>query len=86
VFNAGGQEIELEDLLLVAHLPSDTPCANPVKDSMATKLIDASTDCLAVIYGPTSLKGRLERATTRFAELLAQHSGGQVIGAEAGSR
>jgi DNA/RNA-binding domain of Phe-tRNA-synthetase-like protein len=78
VFNSGGQEIELEDLLLVAHLPSDTPCANPVKDSMATKLIDASTDVLAVLYAPPSLRDRLSRATQRFAEALDRYSGGRT--------
>ena len=78
VFNAGGQEIDLEDLLLISHLPSDTPCANPVKDSMSTKLIDASTDVLAVLYAPPSLQRSLERATQRFKELLDAYGGGRV--------
>jgi DNA/RNA-binding domain of Phe-tRNA-synthetase-like protein len=78
VFNAGGQEIDLEDLLLVSHLPSDTPCANPVKDSMATKLVDASTDVLAVIYSPPSLGAALARATERFAAALDAYGGGKV--------
>jgi DNA/RNA-binding domain of Phe-tRNA-synthetase-like protein len=78
VFNSGGQEIDLEDLLLVSHLPADVPCANPVKDSMATKLIDASSDVLAVIYAPLSLKPLLSRATDRFASALDAWSGGKV--------
>ncbi len=78
VFNSGGQEIDLEDLLLVSHLPADVACANPVKDSMATKLTDASKDVLAVLYAPPSLRDRLTRATERFADALNRWSGGKV--------
>lgn len=70
VFNSAGQEIDLQDLLLVACLPADSPCANPVKDSMATKLTDESTDVLAVIYAPVSHMERLKQATGRFVEAL----------------
>ncbi len=75
VFNPGGQRIELEDLLLVAHLPPDTACANPVKDSMATKLVDASTDVLAVLYAPVTLEEPLTAATRHFAESLLAWGG-----------
>ena len=57
VFNAGGQAIALEDLLLLARLPGDTPCANAVKDSLATKLTPESRDVLAVVYAPLSAGG-----------------------------
>lgn len=75
VFNSGGQEIDLQDLLLVSRQPNDAPCANPVKDSMATKLTDESTDVLAVIYAPSSLLEHLESATARFAEALKAWGG-----------
>jgi DNA/RNA-binding domain of Phe-tRNA-synthetase-like protein len=73
VFNAAGQSIELEDLLLVAMLPEDLPCANPVKDSMATKLDAAARDVLAVVYAPASMQDALRRATQELAVLLAEH-------------
>lgn len=81
VFNAGGQEIDLEDLLLVSHLPADVACANPVKDSMATKLVEASSAVLAILYAPTSLRDRLDRATRRFGAALLAYSGGEVLAA-----
>ena len=71
VFNQAGQTIELQDLLLVARMPEDEPCANPVKDSMATKLSDASTDVLAVVYGPHDLRDVVQAAAARFAESLS---------------
>lgn len=79
VFNAGGQTIELEDLLLVAHQPGDQPCANPVKDSMATKLTEASRDVMAVLYAPASLRAELEAATAAFAEALGRHGGAAEV-------
>ena len=61
VFNASGQVIELQDLLLVAALPEDRPGATPVKDSMATKLDGAAKNVLAVVYAPASLAEELAR-------------------------
>lgn len=71
VFNSAGQIIELTDLLLVARLPEDEACANPVKDSMATKLDDAARDVLAVLYAPAELRPALGVATQQMAEALA---------------
>ena len=68
VFNSVGQRIELQDLLLVARGSADAPCANPVKDSMDTKLGEAPSDVMAVIYSPGALADRLEQAGRRFAE------------------
>lgn len=75
VFNTAGQMIDLEDLLLVAALPADVPCANPVKDSMRTKLVDGSSDVMAVLYAPRGLLGLLEEATEHFAHALADWGG-----------
>lgn len=72
VFNSAGQIIELEDLLLVAHQPGDVACANPVKDSMATKLGEGAKDVLAVIYAPASLADVAETAAREFAETLKE--------------
>lgn len=70
IFNAAGQVIELEDLLLIARLPDDLPCANPVKDSLATKLDERSRDVLAVIYAPTALDRLVREASSHFERAL----------------
>jgi DNA/RNA-binding domain of Phe-tRNA-synthetase-like protein len=62
VFNRSGQEMDLEDLLLVSTLPDDTARANPVKDSMATKLTPTASNVVAVLYGPVSLRRQVEAA------------------------
>lgn len=74
VFNASGQVIDLEDLLLVASLPEDRPGTNPVKDSMATKLDGAAKNVLAVVYAPASLAEVLAGATTALCEELAREA------------
>ncbi|MCK6545246.1 hypothetical protein L6R52_05210 [Myxococcota bacterium] len=75
VFNSAGQVIELADLLLVARLPEDEPCANPVKDSMATKLNDASTDVMSVLYAPAGLAATVATATKQFEDALVRWGG-----------
>jgi DNA/RNA-binding domain of Phe-tRNA-synthetase-like protein len=75
VFNAAGQSIDLWDLLLVAHLPSDAPCANPVKDSMATKVSPITRDALAIVYAPRSLEAGLAAALTAMGDALRRWSG-----------
>jgi DNA/RNA-binding domain of Phe-tRNA-synthetase-like protein len=81
VFNGAGQTIELEDLLLVARLPDDAPTANPVKDSLATKLDERATAVLAVLYAPAALSTVLERATEAMAARLAAEGGATAVGA-----
>ena len=78
VFNATGQEIGLHDLLLVATKPTDLPCANPVKDSMRTKLTNDTTNALAVVYGPASLQSLVREACAELAELYQQFGGPQI--------
>ncbi len=75
VFNPAGQTIELEDLLVVARLPEDEACANPVKDSMATKLSDRSTDVMAVLFAPPGLSAQLAVAAQAFEEALKTWGG-----------
>jgi len=79
VFNASGQRIELEDLLLVARLPDDRPCATPVKDSMETKLAEGSRNVMAVLYAPPGLRGRLADATSAFERALEQWAGAASV-------
>ena len=79
VFNSANQEIDLEDLLVVTRLPEDVPTANPVKDSMATKLGDRPKDVLAVVYGPMALLEQLRTATEQFAELVRAHCPAEAV-------
>jgi DNA/RNA-binding domain of Phe-tRNA-synthetase-like protein len=78
VFNSAGQTIDVEDLVVVARIPDDEPCANPVKDSMMTKLGDRSTDVMAVLYSPVQRTVDLARATETFAEALKAWGGAQA--------
>lgn len=76
VFNPSGQVLDLEDLLLVAKLPEDEPCASPIKDSQATKTHGESRDVLAVLYAPSLLRPAAEGGARRMAALLAGACGG----------
>jgi DNA/RNA-binding domain of Phe-tRNA-synthetase-like protein len=78
VFNSAGQRIDVEDLVVVARLPADEPCATPVKDSIATKLDDQSTDVMAVLYAPLHRTVDLARATEMFEEALKVWGGAQT--------
>ena len=78
VFNAGGQEIALRDLLLVARASDDRPFANPVKDSMETKLRPESSRVMAVLYGPRDLVDRVERAVESFGARVNAYGGPRV--------
>lgn len=78
VFNAGGQTIDLVDLLLTAKMPADEACANAVKDSMATKLGPGAKDVLAVIYAPVSRVMDCEHAAKALAELYEKRTHARV--------
>lgn len=78
VFNPAGQTIDLRDLLLVARLPADEPCVNPIKDAMITKVNDQTREVMAVLYAPVSLREALANATARFARLLQEHAGAEI--------
>jgi len=88
VFNSAGQEIDLQDLLLVCARRDGAwvPCGNPVKDSMAGKLKEDTGSALGVIYGSQECEpGRAMAAhVERFAALLKEFAGakdvhGQVV-------
>lgn len=60
VFNAGGQTIDLEDLVCVCGYPEGSeearPIVNPVRDSMATKLFEGGRSAAIIIYAPASVE------------------------------
>ena len=79
VFNPSGQTLDLEDLLLMARLPGDVPCATPVKDCQETKTGPATTGALVVVYAPETLRAEAGSAAERFAALARAHFGGTVL-------
>jgi len=79
VFNAAGQSIGLQDLLLLATEPEDEPCANPVKDSMRTKLRPESRRILAVSYAPSELGARATAARDALAVAYRAVFGDAVV-------
>lgn len=85
VFNRSGQEIDLEDLLLVCRQTEAgwTPCGNPVKDAMETKITTTTRNVIAVLYAP--MDEPVERLTmwaARYAELLRSECGAAQAGYE----
>jgi DNA/RNA-binding domain of Phe-tRNA-synthetase-like protein len=78
-FNPSGQVLDLGDLLLVSRLPSDEPCATPVKDSQATKTHDGTTRILGVVYAPDSMLREAEAAASRVAELFSRFCGARTV-------
>jgi DNA/RNA-binding domain of Phe-tRNA-synthetase-like protein len=73
-FNAGGQVIELGDLLCGCALSQggSRPIVTPIKDSLATKLQPQSNTVCGAIYYPLAAgsRGQLERATADFCRWL----------------
>lgn len=83
VFNPSGQEIDLEDLIVVRRRAGDgwEACGNPVKDAMATKVFDAARDVAAVVYAPMSeAPADLEACAARFSEILKAVCGAAETG------
>jgi len=70
VFNASGQEIDLEGLLCL--FDADGPCANAVKDAQRTKTHAGTTRTLSVLWGSRALPGRAAEAAAFYRSLLAK--------------
>lgn len=75
VFNDAGQSIDIGGLVCVARRDGDA-IGNPVKDSMATKIIPTTTRVLAVVYTARTLGGggRLQVALERFGSMLQREA------------
>lgn len=78
VFNASGQEIALAGLIVACDLDSDRPYGNPVKDSMAGKITDATRALLGVVYSPGPDE-ELAALARRFAALLEEHTAAEEV-------
>jgi len=68
VFNATGQEIKVAGLLCLHD--ADGPCANAVKDSQRTKIDDATTRTLSLVWGTREFTEQTDRATAWYRDLL----------------
>ena len=75
VFNAAGQVIDVEDLVVGCRVTEagEAPIVNPVKDSLLTKTTDETTRVGACVYAPagTVSRERLEAVCDEFARWLA---------------
>ncbi len=83
VFNPSGQSIDLRDLLVVCRRVANawTPCGNPVKDAMATKVRPETRDVVAVLYAPAEAERSLLTSwTERYADLLSTVCGAAAVG------
>ncbi|UCF09882.1 MAG: hypothetical protein JSW65_07445 [Candidatus Bipolaricaulota bacterium] len=82
-FNASGQTIDLEDLLLVCRDVGGAwvPCGNPVKDAMDTKIRAETRGILAVLYAPLTVAvDELDGHLSQFEDLLVSHCGARRAG------
>ena len=70
VFNASGQEIDLEGLLCL--FDADGPCANAVKDSARTKTSDTTTTTLTLVWGSLDAEEVVDQAVGWAWELLGR--------------
>lgn len=70
VFNASGQEIDVEGLLCLED--GSGPCANPVKDAQRTKTEDTTTETLTVVWGSSALGELVDEAVGWAWELLGR--------------
>ncbi len=68
VFNASGQELDLEGLLCL--YDAEGPCANAVKDAQRTKTHAGTTETLAFVWGTVKADGRAAEAASWYRALL----------------
>jgi DNA/RNA-binding domain of Phe-tRNA-synthetase-like protein len=76
VFNASGQEIDLEGLVCLCD--AEGPCGNAVKDSQRTKTGPSTRRTLSVVWGCVEHEALLERAVTWYRELL-ERTGARTV-------
>lgn len=75
VFNASGQEIDLEGLLCLHD--AEGPCANAVRDAQRTKTHAGTRTTLSVIWGCAGFEERL-RAAERWYRALLERMGART--------
>ncbi len=75
VFNASGQQIDLEGLLCL--FDAEGPCANAVKDAQRTKTHEGTQRTLSVVWGTKALGGRAAQ-TARWYRTLLEGAGAKT--------
>jgi DNA/RNA-binding domain of Phe-tRNA-synthetase-like protein len=70
VFNAAGQEIDLEGLVCLCDAAG--PCGNAVKDSQRTKTRPETRRTLSIVWGSVETADRCERAAAWYRKLLEE--------------
>jgi len=70
VFNASGQEIDLEGLVCL--FDAEGPCANAVKDAERTKTSDSTITTLTLVWGASAAGNLVEEAVGWAWELLGR--------------
>ena len=70
VFNASGQEIDLEGLLCL--FDAEGPCANAVKDSTRTKTSESTSTTLTLVWGAIAAGELVDEAVGWAWELLSR--------------
>lgn len=82
-FNAGGQTLDLADLITVYDISIDLhrPVGSPVKDSMAGKIETGDRHVVAIIYAPNSPSAieRCNRAKLRLSSGFVSFCGANFI-------
>ena len=68
VFNASGQEMDLEGLVCL--WDASGPCANAVKDSQRTKTHQGTRRTLSILWGSAQVPGRARQAADWYRALL----------------
>lgn len=68
VFNASGQEMDLEGLVCL--WDASGPCANAVKDSQRTKTHQGTLRTLSILWGSNQVPGRARQAADWYRTLL----------------
>jgi DNA/RNA-binding domain of Phe-tRNA-synthetase-like protein len=68
VFNASGQEIDVNGLLCL--FDADGPCANAVKDAQRTKTTPDTVDTLSIVWAPQNHQDRMRETVSWYRQLL----------------
>jgi len=70
VFNTAGQEIDLHGLICACSGETNAPLGNPVKDSVAGKIKDGTSNVIGLIYSPDT--GELAELARKHVEVFAE--------------
>ncbi len=80
IFNVSGQELDLGGLACVCRVESSVgiPLGSPIKDSMAGKINESTTEVIGVVYASMAVvdSATMDGYLAQFESLLREYSGG----------